>query len=318
MGTVSKQNKPVTPKHELRVVKNVQRLEIRKNAAGQRTVSGYFATFNTLSSDLGGFVERISPGAYTQSLRDNPEVLCLYNHNTDLILGRVSSGTLSVSEDSIGLRFKVTLPDTSYANDLVNLMERGDVAACSFAFSINGDNGDTWEMIGDKLVRTLVSVNLYEGSIVGNPAYPNTVADLRSCPVTLRSKLTRSSDPDCDPDSEDYDADACSDLDDLDDIDSDDSEDYRCNYRCAACRNASHVHLTNLSEDDADARSHHSKKKVSRALSADDMFEEQRKCSYRCAACRSLLSGHWPVPNAVNEDDEDARAAAHILSLRRR
>ena len=102
-----------------------------------------------------------------------------------------------------------------------------------------------------------------------------------------------------------------------DDEDGGDSEDYRCSYRCAACRSASHVHLTNLSEDDADARSSHSKKKVIRALSADDMFEQQR-CQYRCAACRSLLSSHWPVPNAVNEDDEDARAAKHLLALRSR
>jgi HK97 family phage prohead protease len=316
---MSKQNKPVTPKHELRVVKNVQRLEIRKNAAGQRTVSGYFATFNTLSSDLGGFVERISPGAYTQSLRDNPEVLCLYNHNTDLILGRVSSGTLSVSEDSIGLRFKVTLPDTSYANDLVNLMERGDVAACSFAFSINGDNGDTWEMIGDKLVRTLVSVNLYEGSIVGNPAYPNTVADLRSCPVTLRSKLSKrdgseSDSPDDHPgqhwsdEDDDWVDDSMSEADDDTDEEwNSRSASFRCQYRCLHCRS---IH-SNLTEDDPSARSANSNL-------TEDYFAVRcaKRCAERCQQCRSM-SSHYPTANAVNEDDPTARAYKHLLSLRR-
>jgi uncharacterized protein len=312
---MKQRKKPVLPQHEVRVIRNTQRLEIRKTASGARTISGYFATFNTLSSDLGGFFERISPGAFSDSLeKSGIDVMALYNHNGDMPLARVSNQSLSVSEDSRGLRFTLTLPKgVSYVEDLVSLLEQEVVSACSFSFSVQ-NGGDTWEMIGDRLIRTLTSVTLYEGSIVGNPAYPNTVADLRSCPVTLRSKLTRSSDPDCDPDSEDYDADACSDLDDLDDIDSDDSEDYRCNYRCAACRNASHVHMTNLSEDDPLARS---KKKIVRALSADDIQEQQR-CQYRCAACRSLLSSHWPVPNAVNEDDPLARAHAHLLSLRSR
>jgi HK97 family phage prohead protease len=308
--------KPALPQHELRIIKNVRGLEVRRTANGARTISGYFATFNTLSDDLGGFVERIKPGAFTQSLRDNPEVLCLYNHNSDLILGRVSSGTLSVSEDSIGLRFNVTLPDTTYANDLVTLMERGDVAACSFAFNV-GEDGDTWEIISDKLVRTLVSVRLYEGSIVGSPAYPNTVADLRSCPVALRGKLNVRNldaeqgsevDPDDDGDEDDI----------WNDFDEGDDEDFRCAYRCELCSLAQHSHLSNLTEDDPAARS---KKKITRAksnLSEDDLMQEQQRCAYRCAACRSLLGGHFPAPNAVNEDDADARAHAHLLSLRRR
>jgi hypothetical protein len=46
------------------------------------------------------------------------------------------SGTLQVSEDSRGLRFDVKLPDVSYANNLVVLMERGDAYECSFAFNV--------------------------------------------------------------------------------------------------------------------------------------------------------------------------------------
>jgi uncharacterized protein len=309
---------------ELRINRKGQRPQIRTNAAtGQRTISGRFLTYGVLSNDLGGFKEIIRRGA-VKSL-NNPDIdfVADYNHDSNMILARESNNSLAVSDDGQGLRYKMTLPTgVSYVDDLINLMEQGLITDCSFAFTVNED-GESWAMEGNQLVRTLTSITVYSGSIVGQPAYPQTVADLRNCPVAFRSKLKRSSDDmdddnPCNPNGSSYDPDSCDDLDvnmgsDSEDGDDNDSEDYRCNYRCAACRNASHVHMTNLSEDDPLARS---KKKIVRALSADDIQEQQR-CQYRCAACRSLLSSHWPVPNAVNDDDPTARAYKHLLSLRR-
>jgi len=207
-------------KRELRISSVPQKFEIRKDAkTGARTISGYFAVFDSLSSDLGGFVERIKPGAFKQSLKDTPDVIAYYNHNTDQILARVSNGSMTVEEDSKGLRFRLTLPPTTYADDLIALMEQNLVSACSFGFSTVEDD---WQMIGDQLVRTLIRVNLFEGSIVGSPAYPATVADLRSCPSKLRSKLKND---DLDDDDDDADSD-------------DDDADRECNCRCEACRAA--------------------------------------------------------------------------------
>jgi hypothetical protein len=298
-----KPKKTTTTKHEVRTQLASQRFEIRSNSDGTRSISGYFATWDTLSTDLGGFRERIQRGAFSQSLRDNPDVLCYYNHNSDLILGRVASGTLSVSEDSTGLKFLCQLPETSVARDLIALMERGDVSACSFAFSVP-QNGDEWTEVNGQIIRTVIQASLWEGSIVGTPAYPQTVADLRSCPSALRSKLKRS---DNDDDDDDLDCDG----DDPDCQDGEESEDFRCQYRCAACRSAEIAHLSNIAEDDPDERSRRS---ISTSLSEDDLMQEQERCAYRCAACRSLLSGHFPVPNAVNEDDR----AAHLALLTRR
>ncbi|MGB6690863.1 MAG: HK97 family phage prohead protease [Terracidiphilus sp.] len=126
---------------------------------------------------------------HSRNLRmGNPDVLCYYNHDTGSILGRVSSGTLEVAEDDKGLRFSVKLPDTSYANDLVSLMERGDLRGCSFGFATLDD---TWEQVGDdQVIRTLNEVRLFEGSIVGEPAYLNgPIANLRSAPAEVRAKL---------------------------------------------------------------------------------------------------------------------------------
>jgi len=229
---------------EIRSTVAPQRFEIRKNADGSRTVSGYFATFDTKSHDLGGWFEVIAPGAFAESLRRNPDILCFYNHNSDSVLGRVSSGTLAVSEDSKGLRFSVTLPNTSYASDLIALMERGDVSACSFGFSVDSPSGDSWtEDANGQLVRTLHAVTLYEGSIVGMPAYPNTVADLRSCPVAFRSRLKKRDDDD---DNTDGDGDYALGLDDDEGEDCDptidadcseelDSLNTRCSCRCERC-----------------------------------------------------------------------------------
>jgi HK97 family phage prohead protease len=284
--------KPLLPQHELRVIKNAQRLEVRKNANGTRSISGYFATFNTLSEDM-GFRERIQPGAFL-NLKNNPDIVADYNHDSSMILARVSNGSLTVSDDGKGLRFSMTLPlGVSYVNDLIALMEsNGLVSSCSFSFSVN-DGGDKWAMEGDQLVRTLTSITLYSGSIVGQPAYPKTVADLRSCPVALRSKLKRNADDEnpCDPDSSNYDPDDpnCT----CDDDDSD--EDYRsnaCDFRCASHRSA------NAGWDQT-------------AGYADD--DNEVRCAMRCGRCERCRSLH-----GIQEDDADVRAHAHLLSLRRR
>jgi hypothetical protein len=195
-------------------------------------------------------------------------------------------------------------------------MERGDVTQSSFGFICTRDD---WQMVGNEIIRTVLKAELFDVSPVTFPAYPDATsgvrAALRSAPDAIRAKLHLR-------DSEDDDLDVGDDEDPVDNSeegiwDDGTSEDYRCGYRCAACRSADLVHLSNLAEDDPAARS----KKITRSLSnlsEDDLIQEQRRCSYRCAACRSLLSGHFPTPNAVNEDDETARAHAQLLSLRRR
>ena len=190
-----------TSKHEVRVTGTPQRFEIRKNADGSQTIAGYAVRFGSLSLDLGGFKEKIAAGAFTQSLKDNPDVQILYAHDDSKILGRVSSGTATVTQDAEGVRFTCKLPDTTTARDLIALMERQDVSQMSFGFTVV-PNGDDWQDVGGQIIRTVNTAILYELSVVGNPAYTESSVSLRSCPVTLRSKLTRSDD-EYDEDEED-------------------------------------------------------------------------------------------------------------------
>jgi uncharacterized protein len=241
-----KKRRVATPEREIRVYAAPQKFEVRKNADGSRSVSGYFATFNTLSRDL-GFREKLLPGCFSQSLKDNP-VQCLFNHDGGKLLGRTESGTLDVREDSKGLRFDVKLPDTSYANDLVALMERGDAYECSFAFNVP-DGGDDWsQMPNGSLLRTISTAVLYEGSILVSPAaYPKTSANLRSLPTDLRSKLRDSDDcDDLDEDDPAYDDLNCDErkkrtdngetVTDADGTNAGDEEDDRCDCPCSDCK----------------------------------------------------------------------------------
>jgi HK97 family phage prohead protease len=143
------------------------------------TIVGYASVFNSLSSDLGGFKERVAPGAFRASLASNPDVKALVNHDPNRIVGRTTNGTLRLMEDEHGLKMACMLPDTSTGRDLYASITRGDVSEMSFAFSVSPD-GDTWDDEDDPetdsriSVRTLRSVKLLDVSCVVYPAYGST------------------------------------------------------------------------------------------------------------------------------------------------
>jgi HK97 family phage prohead protease len=143
-----------------------------------RVVSGYAAVFNSPSQPL-PFIERIAPGAFTRALRERRRDIRAYvNHDSTMVLGSRRSGTLELWEDERGLGFRLDLPETSYANDLRNLMAAGIVDRMSFGFTV-ARRGERWSDDGSE--RTLTAVNLHEVSIVtGFPAYEATSAALRS------------------------------------------------------------------------------------------------------------------------------------------
>lgn len=152
-------------------------LTIRASQAGKATkISGYAALFNQLSEDLGGFVEKIAPGAFLSSL--GADVRALWNHNADFPLGRTRSKTLAIWEDAQGLAFELDLPNTQAGRDLLELIKRGDVAGCSFGFRATRD---AWEKTPEgKPLRVLLDINLIDISPVTFPAYPQTSVAARS------------------------------------------------------------------------------------------------------------------------------------------
>ncbi|WP_275125988.1 HK97 family phage prohead protease [Staphylococcus gallinarum] len=136
-------------------------------------VEGYALRFNTLSNDLGGFVETISPQALEDA--DLSDVRCLIDHDSSKVLGRTTSDTLKLNVDDEGLYFRCQLPDTSYSRDLYENIRLGNINQCSFGFILDED-GDTLERREDGLFkRTLRKIkSLFDVSVVTYPAYNDT------------------------------------------------------------------------------------------------------------------------------------------------
>lgn len=151
---------------------------------GSKVIEGVSLVYNTLSdfrnpSPRGLFYEKIDPGAFVDSIKG--DVGCYYDHKH--LLGRTSSGTLQLSNDEHGLRFRCTLPDTTYANDLVVSLERGDVYGCSFGFA---EAVYDWSQDQDgNLVGTVVRARLFDVGPVNQPVYDSSSVDLRSLDAFL-------------------------------------------------------------------------------------------------------------------------------------
>jgi len=146
---------------------------------GVKRISGYAAVFESWSEDMGWFREKIARGAFTDALTKG-DTVALFNHDSNIVLGRRSSGTLRLKEDEKGLYMEVDLPETQAANDLYKLVERGDIKSQSFGFIVEtnewryGQNGAPDE-------RTIIKVReLFDVSPVTYPAYPDTSVAKRS------------------------------------------------------------------------------------------------------------------------------------------
>jgi len=164
-------------KREFRMIANA---EMRAQSDG-KGIAGYAAVFNVLSEYLGWFREKIRPGAFSRCLQGDPDVRCLFNHDSSIVLGRTKSETLRLVEDGKGLLFNCDLPETQAARDLRELIQRGDVDQCSFGFIVNEqvwsekklENGDV------ETTRELLDVELFDVSPVTFPAYPQTSVEAR-------------------------------------------------------------------------------------------------------------------------------------------
>jgi len=160
--------------------------ELRAVADGnKRVIEGCAAAFNSLSNDLGGFRERILPGAFTRTLRSS-DARCTLNHDPSSLLGRQKSGTFRLWESDSGLMFRCEMPDTQVARDVYTSIQRGDISACSFSFRADADEWTTEEIEGRTVnVRLLRAVTLYEAGPVAFPAYDATSVQVASRALAL-------------------------------------------------------------------------------------------------------------------------------------
>jgi uncharacterized protein len=163
-----------------------EELRMQIDKATPTRLVGYAAVFGSLSNDLGGFKERIQPGAFRNTIESNQDVRALVDHDASKILGRTSSGTLRLMEDSRGLRFELDLPEgVSYAADLRALVARGDIRGMSFGFKVP-PGGHSFSREGGQTVRDLNNIDCREITFTSVPAYSDTSLSLRVDPSVLQ------------------------------------------------------------------------------------------------------------------------------------
>lgn len=139
-------------------------------------IEGYFAVYNQEIELWPGAYEEIAPGAFNNTLGN--DIRALIDHESRLVLGRNTAGTLELKADNHGLwgKIKINRNDTDAMN-LYARVKRGDVDQCSFGFNIIKEETD-WR--DDGTVKwTIQEIDLHEVSVVTFPAYENTGVQAR-------------------------------------------------------------------------------------------------------------------------------------------
>jgi HK97 family phage prohead protease len=163
--------------------------ECRVDLAEDRKIRGIAVVFNKLSDNLGGFRERIKPEAVDRTFREGIDVRALVDHETSKVLGRKTAGTLMLRKTPKGLQVEIDPPDTSYARDILQSVDRGDISGMSFEFQVMPE-GVEWTEENETPIRDVYDMRIREVSIVTFPAYPQTDVQVakRSLDAYLRTR----------------------------------------------------------------------------------------------------------------------------------
>lgn len=180
-------SKQKTAKPEREQLRNNQAPKIERRNDGEHKTAhliGYAAVFYREDDpgtefELwdGGPIERILPGAF-DNLSEN-DVRGLFNHDKSRVLGRVASGTMSLTVDSVGLRYDITLADTEADRDLAVKIERGDIDGSSFAFIATEIVWRDEKRDGtSREFREIAAADVFDVGPVTYPAYAGTSSDV--------------------------------------------------------------------------------------------------------------------------------------------
>lgn len=148
-------------------------LQLRSTDSNQLVVRGYVNKTNQLSEVMGTakkFVEKIERGAFTKALQvKKQDVDFLAEHDQERILASTSNNSLELKEDEVGLFMEARIAPTSWGRDYYELITAGLFKNMSFGFRVLKDE---WKYLGKQLhERTIKELELFEVSVVKNPAY---------------------------------------------------------------------------------------------------------------------------------------------------
>lgn len=178
--------KPTNSTREVRFISGSVAMEYRAAGDAKEPVAftGNAIVCGKRSLNLGGFQEIIDSKALDDA--DLSDVVGVFNHNNDILLGRNTSDTLTLTRSADGgLSYRIAYDalDTDHVR-VMRKIERGDVVGSSFAFRIR-KGGDTWVEEGDGeaacYLRTVYKISkVSDVGPVTSPAYSDSTAAKRS------------------------------------------------------------------------------------------------------------------------------------------
>lgn len=126
------------------------------------------------------FKEIMEPGVFKRALENNIDIPMLLEHDYSKEIARTSNGTLELTEDSIGLKFKATITD----EELYSSIKNGEINSCSFGFVCEEEEVEFVSNREEK--RYVKGIQLLEVSLVKNPAYIGSLVEARNMESALQ------------------------------------------------------------------------------------------------------------------------------------
>ena len=173
-------------------------LQVREAGEGQeqsRRVEGKPIIFGVRSVNLTPWSETrvvyevLETGCISQDLISRSDIILNINHSSKVtdVLGRCKNGkgTLSLDMRENYVESGCDLPNTTTANDVLELIKRGDITGMSFAFEDDHQDTENGVSLENTGMRTADNkeiwlrhvkriTGLYDVSIVTHPAYEQT------------------------------------------------------------------------------------------------------------------------------------------------
>lgn len=168
-------------------------LQVREATDGgeSRTIEGYALKFGVRSRLLCDwwdyYFEVLEPGSVIREMLDAQDIKLTMFHDRQLILARSNKGvgTLNYEVDEIGVKFWAEMPKTVDGDKALELVQRGDIAGCSFIYSTDegdSENAVSYERLDEKtesgediLLRHVKRIDaVYDFTLTTDPAYEQT------------------------------------------------------------------------------------------------------------------------------------------------
>ena len=189
-------------KRQLSIVENLKVREATEEGSESRTIEGYALKFGVRSVLLNDwwsrYVEILEPGCITREMLDSQDIKLTMFHDRQLILARSNkgNGTLNYEVDEVGVKFWAEMPHTADGDKALELVQRGDIAGCSFCYSTDeedSENAVSYERLkegdGDDetLLRHVKRIDhVYDFTLAADPAFEQTEVSKREVDDALK------------------------------------------------------------------------------------------------------------------------------------